>query len=230
MALVLHGETLWISPYVFSSFLALREKGLPFEVNELSLVDGAQQAAGYRALSLTSRVPTLEHDGFAVSESSAIAEYLEETFPPPRYARLFPEGRADRARARQLMAWLRSDLGALREERPTVSMFYDRWQHPQSTACRDAVARLVRVAESVIPVSGGSLFSDWSLVDSELALMLQRLGLNGDALPARVQAYAEREWTRPSVREFVEHARPAVVPEGYWSIPGNVRPAPTPRR
>jgi glutathione S-transferase len=128
------------------------------------------------------------------------------------------------------MAWLRSDLGALREERPTVSMFYDRAEHPQSAACRDAVARLVGVAEALIPASGGSLFGAWSLVDSELALMLQRLVLNGDTLPARVKAYADREWARPSVREYVTHARPAVVPEGYWSIPGNVRPPAIARR
>jgi glutathione S-transferase len=224
MSLVLHAETLWISPYVFSSFVALREKGLPFEVKEVALVDRAHQADGYRALSITGRVPTLEHDGFSVSESSAIAEYLEEAFPPPRYPRLFPEGRTDRARARQLMAWLRSDLGPLREERPTVSMFYDRAEHPMSVACREAVDRLIGAAEALIPPSGGSLFGAWTLVDSELALMLQRLGLNGDPLPTRVREFAQREWTRPSVREFVEHRRPATVPAGYWSIPGNVRP------
>jgi len=230
MSLVLHAETLWISPYVFSSFVALREKGVPFEVKEVSLVDRAHQADGYRALSLTGRVPTLEHDGFSVSESSAIAEYLEETFPPPRYVRLFPERRTDRARARQLMAWLRSDLGPLREERPTVSMFYDRAEHPLSAACREAVDRLVGAAEALIPALGGSLFGTWTLVDSELALMLQRLGLNGDPLPIRVREFAEREWARPSVREFVEHPRPATVPPGYWTIPGNVLPPAAPQR
>jgi hypothetical protein len=60
----------------------------------------------------------------------------------------------------------------------------------------------VQVAEALIPVSGASLFGTRSLVDSELALMLQRLARDGDPLPARVQAYADREWDRPSVREY----------------------------
>jgi hypothetical protein len=35
MGLTLYAETLWISPYVFSSFVALREKRLAFDVTEV---------------------------------------------------------------------------------------------------------------------------------------------------------------------------------------------------
>ncbi len=65
-------------------------------------------------------LPTLVHGDFALVESSAIAEYLEEAFPG---AVLYPENLRDRARARQFQAWLRSDLMPLREERPTSVMF-----------------------------------------------------------------------------------------------------------
>jgi glutathione S-transferase len=40
--LTLYGDAFWISPYVFSCFVALREKGLPFAVVEVSLADGEQ--------------------------------------------------------------------------------------------------------------------------------------------------------------------------------------------
>src|SRR5258708_29374075 len=122
--LTLYAEPFNFSPYVFSAFVALREKGVAFDVVEVSLVDGAQHQATYAKSAVTGRVPSLDHDGFRLAESSAIAEYLEEVFPPPAHARLFPQAVRDRARARQIMAWLRSDLGELREDRSTATMFY----------------------------------------------------------------------------------------------------------
>src|SRR5262249_28205214 len=116
----LFGETLWISPYVFSSFVALREKGTPFDLVEVALADGEHLTPAYRDSSLTARVPAFEHNGVRFAESSAIAEYLDEVFPAPQYPRLLPADVIERARARQIMAWLRSDLGVLREERSTV--------------------------------------------------------------------------------------------------------------
>ena len=42
MAITLFVEKNWISPYVFTCYVALREKGLPFEVHEVALNAGAQ--------------------------------------------------------------------------------------------------------------------------------------------------------------------------------------------
>lgn len=219
----LYGESLWISPYVFSSFVALQEKEIPFDVVELMLVEGEQLGEVYRDRSLTGRVPSLEHDGFRLAESSAIAEYLDEVFDESS-PRLLPETVHERARARQIMAWLRSDLAALRDERSTVTMFYRFRLKPLSPpAARDA-EKLVAVAEKLIPPGGGALFGTWHLVDSELAFMLHRLILNGHDLPRRVREWAEADWRRPSLRAFVEHARPANVPDGYWAFSGTPRP------
>jgi glutathione S-transferase len=173
---------------------------------------------------VTGRVPSLDHRGFRLAESSAIAEYLEEVLPPPGHARLFPQGVQDRARARQLMAWMRSDLAALRDERSTVTMFYRFKLGPLSTGARKDVERLLSVADRLVPPGGGPLFGEWSLVDAELAFMLHRLLLNGDPVPERLAAYARAQWTREAVREFVEHPRPATVPEGYWAFSGTARP------
>jgi len=222
----LYGENLWISPYVFSSFVALREKGIAFEMVELSLADGQHLEASLRDRSLTARVPSFQHDGFHLAESSAIAEYLEEAFPPPAAVPLFPTQRRERARVRQLMAWMRSDVPALRDERSTVTMFYRFKLSPLSPAAARDAAKLVRVAEALIPTGGGPLFGAWCLADSELAFMLHRLILNGDAVPARVRAYAEQQWARPSVQAFVTHARPTAVPAGYWALSGTPQPEP----
>ena len=63
------------------------------------------------------------------------------------------------------------------------------------------------------------------MVDSELAFMLHRLLLNGDAVPDRIATYARKQWQRPSVRAFVEHVRPRKVPEAYWAVSGTPKPA-----
>jgi len=220
----LYGEPLWISPYVFSTFVALREKNAAFDVVEVSLADGAHLQPEYRDASLTARVPCIDYDGFRLAESSAIAEYLDEVLPAPGYQRVLPGDVRDRARARQLMAWMRSDLGALREERSTVTMFYRFRLAPLSAAAQRDADKLIRVAEHTIPAEGGALFGKWSLVDSELAFMLHRLILNGDEVPARVRAYAESQWQRPSAHAYVDHPRPQAVPESYWSFSGTPKP------
>jgi glutathione S-transferase len=230
--LVLHAETLWASPYVFSSWVALREKGLRFEVREVSLIDLENRSAGYRQRTVTARIPALEHGDFCVAESSAIAEYLEDVFPPPAYPRLLPADVRDRARARQVMAWLRSDLGALRDERPTVTMFFAPASVPLSPAGEAAAAALVRVAEQLVAREDAGMFGAWCLADAELAFMLHRLILNGHDLPPRVRAWAVREWQRPSAQAFVRHPRPATLDDRYWDIPANAgatRPWAAPR-
>lgn len=47
------------------------------------------------------------------------------------------------------------------------------------------------------------------MADADLAFMLHRLILNGDAAPERVARYAAGIWRRPSVQAFVTHERPA---------------------
>jgi glutathione S-transferase len=103
-------------------------------------------------------------------------------------------------------------------------MFYRFKLGPLSTGARKDVERLLSVADRLVPPGGGPLFGEWSLVDAELAFMLHRLLLNGDPVPERLAAYARAQWTREAVREFVEHPRPATVPEGYWAFSGTARP------
>jgi glutathione S-transferase len=227
-SLTLYVETLWISPYTFSSFVALREKGLAFESVEVALYNGEHRRPEFTTPSVTAKVPALKHRDFWLAESSAIAEYLDEAFPAPTYRRLLPEPLRERARARQLMAWLRSDLGALREEHPTTTIFYEPATAPLSKAGEKAKAELIRVASSVVPENAGPLFDSWSLVDSELAFMLHRLIANKHDLPDVVRAFADREWQRPAARAFIEHARPSRVPDAYWRHSGLPPPGSSP--
>jgi glutathione S-transferase len=204
--LVLYVDDHWISPYALSAFVVLEEKGLPFEARTVALPERAQERPDYRDRSLTGRVPALAHGDFWLAESSAIVEYLDEIAPSPP---ALPRETRARARARQVMAWLRSDLLALRDERPTTTIFYQRASAPLSAAGDAAAAKLTRVAEALVPPGATWLFGAWSAADTDLALMLHRLILNGHPVPDGVRRFAEANWQRPSVRKWVEHARPA---------------------
>src|SRR3954451_11418493 len=122
--LVLHGNSIWTSPYVLSCFVALTEKKLPLDVRTVELHEGGQRSTAYVQTSFTARVPALVDGDFSLSESSAILEYLEDKWPPPGHAALLPRDLQQRARARQIMAWLRSDLMPIRAERSAEYVFY----------------------------------------------------------------------------------------------------------
>ena len=210
--LVLHVDGFWNSPYAFSAFVCLKEKGLPFETREVNLHEKAQKTRSFQEMSVTARVPLLEHGAFHLSESSAIVEYLEDTFAPPRYVATLPAAPRDRARARQIMAWIRSDLMPIREERATHTFLYGHPVPPLSPAGRAAADKLIAAAAAFIPDGRTSLFDEFSVADADLAMMLMRLVGNGDPVPAKISDFVAAQWRRPSVRAFVEHERAPYVP------------------
>jgi glutathione S-transferase len=201
--MVLYVDSRFLSPYALSVFVALQEKELAFDLRSLDLGVGEHRAADYAATSLTGRVPTLVHGDFSLSESSAICEYLDEAFPAPRYPSLYPDDRRQRARARQLQAWLRSDFMPLRQERSTEAVFLQPTANALSADATAAAQKLFFAAEALLPDGADNLFGAWCIADTDLALMLNRLVLNGDTLvPPRLATYARRQWQRTSVRNW----------------------------
>ena len=205
--LVLYGNDTYTSPYVFSAFVTLREKGVPFRLEVLSLERREHDRPDYQAGSITGRVPALRHGDFWLAESSAIDEYVDEAFGPPRYPRLYPDDLRDRARVRMIQAFVRSDLAALREDRPTSTLFLAEPPRPLTPEGRTAAERLVRIAERLLPEGAVLLTREFTPADADLALMLQRLVANGDPCPVRLAVYARAVFARPSVREWLSHTR-----------------------
>ena len=199
--------TLWsdsdfFSPYVMSVYVALKEKGLPFTLKTINLNLGEQLKPGWKGYTATRRVPLLDVDGFELSESSAITEYLDERFAPPEWERLYPHDIQKRARARQVQAWLRSDLMPIREERSTAVVFAGEKKAPLSEAGRQSAAKLFDTASVLLAHGRPNLFGEWCIADSDLALMLNRLVLNGDDVPEVLAEYAAFQWQRASVQRY----------------------------
>ncbi|MFZ1871899.1 MAG: glutathione transferase [Chania sp.] len=199
-AAVLYTDAHFFSPYAMSVFITLTEKGMPFTIKPVDLSQGENQGQAYGALSLTHRVPTLVIDNFHLSESSAIDEYLEEIHPAHP---VYPRDVKQRAKAREIQAWLRSDLLPLRAERPTEVIFNQGKFAPLSTAAQQAAQKLIAAAEKLLSHGQDHLFGEWCIADTDLALMLNRLVIHGDDVPESLRRYAQRQWQRPSVQAWL---------------------------
>lgn len=195
----------YTSPYAMSVFVALKEKRIPFQMHVVDLDAAENRAADFATRSLTQRVPMLVHDAFTLTESSAITEYLEELQPEPP---IYPIDPQQRARARQVQAWIRSDLMPIRQERSTNVIFYAPNPAPLSVAAEQAAAKLFKAADALLAPGSAHLFGAWTIADLDLALVLNRLVLNGDEVPPHLRAYARAQWQRESVQAWVALTRP----------------------
>ncbi|HHG8667917.1 TPA: glutathione transferase [Enterobacter hormaechei subsp. xiangfangensis] len=200
--------TLWsdanfFSPYVMSVYVALAEKGLTFTLKTVDLDSGEHLKPQWQGYALTRRVPVLEIDGFELSESSAIDEYLEDGFAPPEWERIYPHDLQKRARARQIQAWLRSDLVPIRTERSTDVVFAGVKKPALSEEGLSSARKLIETASSLLAQGNPNLFGEWCIADIDLALMLNRLILNGDDVPQLLVDYATFQWQRASVQRYL---------------------------
>ena len=207
MNFTLYVDSLFASPWAMSTFVAMKEKQLDFGLKTLDLEAGAARIPAFRDFSMTARVPALVHGDFVLTESTAIQEYLEELFPVNEYPALYPKNSQDRARARQLQAWMRSDFQPLRAERDTEMVFFQKPHAPLSEAAQAAAAKLVAAAERLI--QGSYLFDKWCVADLDLAMMLQRLITTGEPVPEKVAAYANAQFQRPAVQQWLAFHQPA---------------------
>jgi glutathione S-transferase len=212
--LTLYVEAFWLSPWACTAFVALREKGLAFQTGIAMLRHGVGAKLALREKTLTGTAPVLQHGTMFIAESLAIIEYLEDTFAPEAWPRILPADRRERARARQLLSWLRTGTAALRRERPTERIFYPpATREPLSAEARRDVDDLVYVCERLGAGPSGALFGErFGAVDVDMAFALKRAMTGGNEVPEAIAAYADAVWARPSVHEYVAHPRPPNPP------------------
>lgn len=80
-----------VSSYSAKLRIVLVNKNVPFEER---MPPGGYKSEAYRAIVPMGTMPAIDDDGFVLSESEAIAEYLEERFPEPRMLPVAPRDRA----------------------------------------------------------------------------------------------------------------------------------------
>src|SRR5499427_8889349 len=99
----------------------LNAKGLPFAEIKLDLLAGDQLKPDYLALNPNGVVPSLDHDGNIVIDSSVIIEYLDEVQPAP--ASFTPKDPVKRAAMRSLMRFI-DEMPAAAVRVPTFNLAF----------------------------------------------------------------------------------------------------------
>jgi glutathione S-transferase len=90
------------SPYSWRVWFALEHLRIPYELNVISFSDKDHLKPQFVAINPRHQVPTIVDDGYALWESLAILEYLDEKAVPGG-PRLYPGNAQERARIRRLI-------------------------------------------------------------------------------------------------------------------------------
>ncbi len=106
--MILHSY--WRSGAAYRTRIALNLKGLEYEQRDVDLRARAHKTPEYLALNPQGMVPALEVEGAVLTQSVAILEWLEESYPEPA---LLPSAPLDRARVRAMAAVIGSDIHPL---------------------------------------------------------------------------------------------------------------------
>jgi glutathione S-transferase len=179
------------SLYCSKTRLLLRAKGLTWDECD---PPGGSTSAAYRALFPFGNLPGIVHDGFALSDSEAIAEYLEEAFPAPA---MLPQGAQARARVRE-----RSRFHDTRLE-PALRGLFPHVARPDPAAVRSAMAMIaMRLEQLAVLVDQPHAFDlgDCGYPATFLWITLLAEALEQDLLwPPAVVAYRARLEAMPWV-------------------------------
>ena len=199
------------STWSLRPWLALRTLGIEFDevpVRFDSFAPQSQFKQTMLALTPTGNVPLLVHDGLAVWDTLAIAEYLHEQFPQ---AGIWPAAVADRARARSLCAEMHSGFGALRShcpmniEAPLPDIGARIWAEQEGV--RRDVQRLVQMWSTQLAQHGGPmLFGRFSMADAYFAPVCLRLRGYALPVPPEIAAYIDRVLALPALQDWVRAA------------------------
>jgi maleylpyruvate isomerase len=149
VSLTLHGY--WRSTTAYRVRIALALKGVTYAQVTHDLRRGEQREARYRALNPQGLVPALETEDAVLTQSPAILEWIDETYPDPP---LLPTDANSRAIVRAMAATVACDihpvnnlriLNALRTEfgadEAAVNRWIARWIGDGFTALETQIAR-----------------------------------------------------------------------------------------
>lgn len=152
----------WRSSASYRVRIALALKGVGYDLETVSLVDGAQREADYLAINPQGVLPAFRtDDGEILTQSLAIMEYLEEACPGT--SRLLPGDPVGRARARAFAAVIACDTHPVQNLSVLNCIRADHGQDEEGVArwCRCFISRGLAALEPAAQASDGPfLFGD----------------------------------------------------------------------
>ncbi len=195
-----------VSIYTAKLRVVLRHKGLAFDEQP---PPGGYRSEAYRKIVPSGNIPALIDGNVMLSDSEAIAEYLEEKHPEPT---MMPQGLVPRAKARE-----RGRFHDTRLE-PALRAMYPLLKSRVATDLDDGFTELNRHLKALdlllstdgLPTRHLLLCDAGFVVTFEWLHHIEReLGLKL-TWPSSVVAYEKRLSSYPAVAEEVQHYRPAI--------------------
>jgi glutathione S-transferase len=200
------------SSWSLRAWLLCRMAGLSFDEVRVD-IDDPDHRQDLLLLSSSERSPRLEHDGVAVWDTLAIAEYLVETMPD---ASLLPVDRAARAHCRAVSGEMHSGFYNLRSALP-MNLKARHGRFKIFSGARPDIARVEEIwADCLARYGGPWLFgAQPSLADAMYAPVCTRFRTYDVALSPTSQAYCEQVFSWPLLLEWTAEAlkEPEVVVE-----------------
>jgi glutathione S-transferase len=126
------------SPFAWRVWLALEHKNIAYELKTMSFSAGDLKTPQYRAINPRGKVPAIVDDGFALYESAAIVEYLEDRYRANGQP-LFPGDAGQRALVRRIIAESDNYLVEANERLVALVLFTRReaWNEQAIAEARD---------------------------------------------------------------------------------------------
>jgi len=194
------------SSWSLRAWLALEQTGAPFEEVLISTADPDWHDQIKRR-SPSGKVPLLLDDGFAVGDSLAIVEYLNERFPK---AGLWPADARARAAARSVAAEMHSGFVPLRSQMPMDIQAVEpgRGHVPEALADAKRIQAIWRDCRERFGAAAGGpfLFGAFTAADAFYAPVVFRFRSYGVPLDPTAQAYCEAVVREPKVAKWVAAA------------------------
>ena len=182
-----------ICPFVQRTVIALREKGVDYDI---TYIDLAARPAWFKAISPLGKVPVLRIGDTTIFESAVINEYLDEVYAP----QLHPSDPLQRAHNR---AWIEF-ASALTQNQYQLCLAENPARFAAACELIDAGLEVLERQLSPGPYFNGA---DFALVDASLAPVFMRFAI--------MQRYIELDLyaTRPRLATYRSAvlARPSVV-------------------
>lgn len=197
MAVTVYGAP--YSTYTRAALIALKEKSVAYTLSEIDIFKPIPP--DYFAHQPWGKIPTLDHDGFALYETPAILRYVDETFEGPQ---LQPSSPKARARMMQIIGIIDSyGYGPI-----VTSLFVQRAAMPMmgnpsdEAAIAEALPKAEKALDAIVALQekGGFLVGDsFTLADIHLAPVVAYLAQTPEG-----RAMMER---RPALTAWWEKAR-----------------------
>jgi glutathione S-transferase len=198
MSLTLYVGSKRYSSWSLRPYLMLAHTGLAFET-QVILLDRPTTRAEIAAVTPAGRMPVLHHDGLAIWDSIAIAEYLHELAPE---AGLWPADRARRARARSISAEMHAGFTAMRSNLP-MDLCADKSGHVASPEALADARRIFEIWRDALAASGGPfLFGRFTIADAMYAPVTTRFTTYGVALDVTCRGYVDAIAALPAMQAW----------------------------